>query len=327
MKKTGWGILGTGSIAKLFSRAIKSTDCAYIAAVGSRTAESAEKFAEEFGVPAYGSYEQMVNRGDVDVVYIATPNTYHYEHSMLALKAGKGVMCEKPLTINAKEAGTLILYAKEHGLFFCEAMWPRFFPATDKVREWLKAGVIGDVRLVTVNFGFTAPVNPESRLFKPELGGGALLDIGVYDIAFATMVMGSDPPDSIYGGAYICETGVDGVTSVILNYGTSIVSLNCGLVTNLNNHAVIYGQNGRIEISDRFWAPVKAQYYRGGELAETYEHPYECNGYEYEIKETARCLNEGLTESPYMTCKDSLNVMKIMDEVRNQIGLKYPGEK
>lgn len=328
MKKVKWGILGTGRIAGLYADALKyCTDCAEITAVGSRTYDNALKFAEKYNIPnVYGNYEEFVQCPDVDVVYIASPNTYHYEHSMMALKAGKGVMCEKPLTISADQAKSLIDYSYEHGLFFCEAMWSRFFPCEQKVREWIDNGEIGEVRLVNAHFGFNAPVNPESRLFKPELGGGALLDLGVYNTAFATFVFGEEMPISITGTAYKCSTEVDAVTAVTLQYPHGLASLNCGIVCNMINRGIIYGHSGRIEV-DRFWASDRVKLIKYGGADEiSFECKYECNGYEYEIREAARCINEGLIESPFMTHRASLHVMAIMDEVRRQIGLKYPDE-
>ena len=327
MKKVRWGILGTGRIAGLFSDALKyCADCAEITAVGSRTYENASKFAAKYDIPnIYGSYEELVACPDIDVIYIASPNNLHYEHSMMSLVAGKGVVCEKPLTISAAEAVSLIDYATAHGLFFCEAMWSRFFPAARKVREWLDNGVIGDIRLVTVSFGFNAAVNPASRLFSPELGGGALLDMGVYTIAFATLAYGAESPDKITGIAYKCETGVDGVTTVSLQYPTGTAALNCGIMSSMVPVGIISGTKGRIEV-DRFWASDKAKLTVFGADEEKFECPYECNGYEYEIRGVARCLDEGLLESPCMTHKDSVNLMEIMDEVRVQIGLTYPNE-
>ena len=327
MSKIRWGILGTGRIAGLYADALKyCTDCAEITAVGSRTYENAAKFAEKYDIPnVYGSYAEFVECPDVDVVYIASPNTSHYEHSLMALKAGKGVLCEKPLMINAAEAIDLIEYARERNLFFCEAMWSRFFPCERKVREWLDDKLIGEIRLVSSDFGFNAPVNPESRIFKPELGGGALIDMGVYTIAFATMVYGDEAPLAIKGTAYMCETGVDGVTNVSLQYPNGVASLSCGVVCGMPNRGVIHGHSGRIEF-DRFWASDRVKLIRYGKEDEVFECPYECNGYEYEIREVARCIDNGLIESPYITHKGSVNIMNIMDEVRRQIGLIYPDE-
>lgn len=330
INKVRWGILGTGRIAGLYADALRyCTDCADITAVGSRTYANAEKFAKKYNIPninIYGSYDELVECPDVDVIYIASPNTYHYEHSMMALKAGKGVLCEKPLTISAKEAIALIEYAREHNLFFCEAMWSRFFPCEQKVREWIDNDMIGEVRLVNANFGFNAPVNPESRLFKPELGGGALLDLGVYNIAFATMVYGEEMPLAIDGTAYKCETGVDAVTAISLQYPNGLASLNCGIVCNMINRAIVYGHKGRIEV-ERFWASDKVRLIKYDSSDEVvFDCPHECNGYEYEVREVARCITHGLIESPYITHQDSINIMTIMDKVRDQIGLKYPNE-
>jgi predicted dehydrogenase len=330
-----WGILGTGRISRLFTSALNY--CAEhdvtdhpvtVSAVGSRTKESADNFAAEYSIPhAYGSYEELAAAPDVDIIFVGTPNPFHYENAKLALEAGKGVLCEKPFMLNAAEAAELIAYARAKGLFFCEAMWTRFFPAADKIREWLADRVIGDIRLVTANFGFNARVTNDSRLFNLGLGGGALLDVGTYDIAFATMVYGPDAPRSIAASAYFADTGVDAVTSVTLGYGSGLASLNCGVVASLRNNAVIYGSGGVIEIPDSFWSPHTVLLNAGRDRHEVFECKYEFNGYEYEVREMARCFAAGLTDSPLMTLADSLNTMKIMDESRRQIGLVYPNEK
>lgn len=328
MNKVKWGILGTGRIAGLYADALKYCgDSAEITAVGSRTYENAKKFADKYDIPnIYGNYEEFVKCSDIDVVYVASPNNMHYEHSMMALKAGKGVLCEKPLTLSADEAIALINFARANNLFFCEAMWSRFFPCERKVREWIDNDEIGEVRLVNANFGFNAPINPDNRIFNLELGGGALLDLGVYNIAFATFVYGEEMPIIIDGTAVKCETGADVVTAVSLQYPTGLATLNCGVTCNMVNKAVVYGHKGRIEV-ERFWATDKVKLIKYGDSDEiTYDCPYECNGYEYEVREVARCINNGLIESQYMTHQDSINVMKIMDEVRRQIGLKFPNE-
>lgn len=323
MNKIRFGILGTGRIAGLFAQAIiHASECASLTAVGSRTHETAVQFAQTYNVRhAYGSYDELINCADVDVVYIATPNTLHYENSMAALKAGKAVLCEKPLTMNAAEAKALIEYARSKKIFFCDAMWSRFFPAAIKIREWLP--LIGDIRLVTANFAFQAQVNPASRLFAPELGGGSLLDLGVYNVAFATLAYSGEMPSDIKAAAYICETGVDGIASVSLKYDTGVASLNCGLILNMQRNAAIYGSLGSILIPDRFWAPEHVELNVYGKTTESFDCAKECNGMEYEVREVARCMNEDLIESPFMTHADSIIVMSILDEARRQIGLDY----
>ena len=220
-----WGILGTGSIAKQFARGLADTPDAVLQSVGSRTQDSADAFGEAFSVPTrHASYEALANDPEVDAIYVSTPHPFHKDNSILCLQAGKAVLCEKPFTINAAEAKAVVEVARARGVFLMEAMWSRFFPAMQQVKKWLDEKAIGEVRLVNADFGFRAGINPEGRLFNPALGGGALLDVGIYATSFASFVLGPHPT-RIESMANIGETGVDEQNAVILGYDNGAMAL------------------------------------------------------------------------------------------------------
>ena len=214
-----WGILGPGRIANSFAKGLKSLPDASIVAVGSRSKERADTFAREYGIAkSYGSYQELANYPEVDIIYIATPHPNHKESALLCLKAGKAVICEKPFTVNAAESEELIKFAREQKLFLTEAMWTRYLPASIKVRELLSAGIIGDIKIVKADSGFICGWDTKSRLLNPELGGGALLDIGVYPISYASMIFNAAEPIKIVSIANIGVTGVDEDFSTIIGY-------------------------------------------------------------------------------------------------------------
>ncbi|ASA25955.1 Gfo/Idh/MocA family protein [Paenibacillus donghaensis] len=325
--KVKWGVLGTGWISHQFV-----TDLAHAAngvayAVGSRSLESAEKFATDHGVPvAYATYEELVNDPEVDAVYIGTPHPLHKDNALLALRAGKAVLCEKPFTVNSAELEEIAAYAKHNKLFLMEAMWSRFIPAIAKVREWIAAGRIGEVRLVKADLGFRADWNPEGRLLNPKLGGGALLDVGIYPISFASMVLGPHP-EQIHSTVHIGETGVDEHFSLLLSYGGGVTaSINGGVRLNLLNEAYIFGTEGHIMVPGTLVNPTKAVLHSADGVTETFEEQRESIGYAYEAEEVGRCLEAGLTESPVITLDESVAILKLLDRVRGQWGLVYPGE-
>lgn len=321
-----WGILGTGGIASAFARDLEFAKNTEKLAVGSRTKESAEKFAEEHGIArAYGSYEELVQDPDVDAIYIATPHPFHKENAMACLRAGKAVLCEKPFTINSGELEEVIQFAREQKLFLMEAMWTKFLPPILKVREWIDSGEIGEVLMVKADFGFRAPWEPERRLLNPALGGGALLDVGIYPVTFATMIFGTNP-ENILSTAHIGETGVDEQFSILMSYPSGkTATLNGAFRIDLTNEAHIYGTEGSIRIPS-FHSAKSACLYKNGEEAETFKDDRQSAGYAFEIEEVGRCLNQGLLESPVVPLDESLKIMKLMDEIRGQWGLKYPGE-
>ena len=212
-----WGILATGSIAHKFATGIAALDDAEIVAVGSRSREGADKFADEFDIPdRHDSYEALAADPDVDAIYIATPHSLHKENMLTCLAAGKAVLCEKPFAINAREAREAIDFARERGIFLMEAMWTRYIPLMVEVRRMVADGMIGDLRMITGDFGYRAGFNAERRTFNPALGGGALLDVGIYPLSLASMLLGK--PQRIASMAELGETGVDEQSAMILGY-------------------------------------------------------------------------------------------------------------
>ncbi len=323
---THWGILGTGNIAKQFARGLADTPDAVLQAVGSRSQESADGFADEFDVPTrHPSYQALANDPAIDAIYISTPHPYHKDNSILCLEAGKAVLCEKPFTINATEAQAVVDVARAKGVFLMEAMWSRYFPAMIKVREWLDEGAIGDVRLVSADFGFRAGVNAAGRLFNPALGGGALLDVGIYVTSFASFVLGPHPT-RIQSLANIGETGVDEQNTILLGYENgAMATLTSAVRTSTLHEAHIVGTDGTISIPTHFWKAEKAVL-KAGEREEEVNIKPMGNGYNYEAAEVGRCLNEGLLESPTMPLDETIALMKILDAIRADWGLKYPME-
>jgi len=313
-----WGILGTGNIAHRFAKGLSVISDAELIAVGSRSSERADKFASEFHIPhRHGSYFGLANDPDVDVVYVATPHPFHREHSILCLRAGKAVLCEKPLAINAQEAREMVECARESGQFLMEAMWTRFLPVIVKVREWLADGAIGEVRMLTADFGFRSGWNPEGRLLNPKLAGGALLDVGIYTVAMASMVF-SGPPSRIVSMVHVGETGVDEQSAMILGYDAGqLALLSCAVRTSTPQEARIMGTEGSIHIPN-FWHATSAKLYAAGKDAAQVDMPFEGNGYNYEAVEVMRCLRAGKLESDIMPLDESLSIMATMDQIRAQ---------
>lgn len=325
--KLKWGIISTGGIAETFVKDLAFSKRGTAYAVGSRSLESAKAFAGRLNIPhAYATYEELVNDPKVDAVYIGTPHPFHKENALLALRAGKAVLCEKPFTLNAGELEEVVAAARESGRFLMEAMWTRFIPAIVQTRQWIAEGMIGDPRLVKADLGFRAGWDPEGRLLNRSLGGGALLDVGIYTVSFASMIFGPEP-EEVFSTVKIGETGVDEHYSVLLSYGDGrTASLNGGIRLNMENAAAIYGTEGRIELPASFNDTRSAVLYRNGEEPVTFTDDRKAAGYAFEADEVARCLEEGLTESPVMTLDESLGIMRLLDRIRKPWGLVYPGE-
>jgi predicted dehydrogenase len=327
MKDTlNWALAGTGGIANRFLEGLKATDGQAVAAV-SRNRERAEKFAILNGIDkAYDNYNQMLEDPAVDIVYIGTPHSTHKDLTVRALGAKKAVLCEKPAAINAGELEQMIRAARENNCFFMEAMWTRFTPPLVKTREWLAQGMIGDVKMVQANFGFNAEFNPEGRLFNPALGGGALLDAGIYPVSLISMVFGGKEPESIKSQVYLGETGVDEETAAILCYGgPRIAHAATSIRTHLVNDAWIYGTHGKIHIPNFIWAHT-ANLLVDGKDPHHYEPEFISNGYNYEAYHVMQCIREGKTESGIMPWNESMVQMKTMDTIRSQWNFKYPSE-
>ncbi len=321
-----WGILGPGSIANRFAEGAHALPDARLIAVGSRDRSRADAFADKYGIPnRHGSYESLVQDPDVDVIYVATPHNFHHEHSLLALNAGKPILCEKPFTINEGEARDVMELARAKRLFAMEAMWTRFFPAMYRVRELLSQGAIGNPKIVYADFGFRGKFDPKGRLFNPDLSGGALLDVGVYTVSFASMVLGE--PARIAGLAALGETGVDEQAGMVFGYANGAQAvLSTSIRANTPHSAAIVGEEGTITIHPSWWKPDRLTVSSSDQADEEVHLPYESTGFNYEAAEVARCLRAGKLESDIMPLNESLAIMRTMDTLRSQWGLRYPME-
>ncbi|MFR8317680.1 MAG: Gfo/Idh/MocA family protein [Catenibacillus sp.] len=323
-----WGIIGTGGIATKFADTLNAmTDdvCAY--GVASRNYGNAYHFAKAHHVrQAYESYERMLSDNQIQAIYIATPHPCHVEHAAAAMKAGKHVLCEKPVAMNANQVQYLIDVAYDHNVFFMENMVTRFLPTTHQVRQWINDGEIGEVRFVEGHFGFPAQGFPKSRWFNKDLGGGALLDVGIYPVNYATMILGYDIED-IQTMAYIGEAGTDEHHTITLSYrgGRRLASLSASVVSDTGNGAVISGEYGKIVI-DHFTAGQRVVLYRNFKEPEVAFFPHEVNGFEYSIREAAACIKDKELESSRLPWVVTLENMRIMDRIRKMWGLKYPCE-
>jgi len=322
-----WGIIGTGSICTSFAEALAMVPEAKLMAVGSRSKEKSKEFGEKFNIPhRHGTYEALVSDPEVDAVYVGTPHTFHMENTILALKAGKHVLCEKPFCINATQAAKMIKLARDKKLFLMEAMWTRFFPVMSKVREWLRAGHIGEPRLVAADFGFRAGFDPKTRIFDPALGGGALLDVGVYAISFASMALGG-AVGRIASMANLGKSGVDEESAFILGFpGGKLAVLYSAVRLTTPWNGLILGTEGKIEIESPFWCPKVAKL-EAGQTKIKFENDYQGRGDQFMAAEVTRCLRDGKLESDIMPLDESLAIMKTMDKIREQWKLKYPMEK
>lgn len=321
-----WGVIGPGKIAHKFAEGLQVVDDAVLYAVGSRSQERAVGFAEKYGASqSYGSYEALVSDPEVDGIYIATPHRFHHENALLCLDAGKPVLCEKPLTVNASQAKELIETARAKDLFLMEALWTRFLPIYRCVREWLDAGAIGEVRLLVSTFCFQPPRDPEHRTLNHELAGGALLDIGVYNVAISQWVYGVSPQSFTVQG-YLGETNVDELLAVSMRYGEIATSqFTCGFVVKAVNDFYIYGTEGHIRIHPMFWGATQATLVTQ-ERELTVTEPFRANGFEYQTEEAMRCIRDGEFESPIMPHAHTLSNMELMDGIRAEIGLRYSFE-
>lgn len=310
-----WGIIGTGGIASTFAADLEFTDSGTVAAVGSRRAGSADAFADRFGIPGrHAGYEALVAHPEVDAVYVATPHPMHHHDALLALRAGKHVLVEKPFTMTAAEAEELVAEARARGLFLMEAMWARFLPHMREVQRLLADGALGEIATVHADHSQWFAEDAEHRLFAPELGGGALLDLGVYPVSFASMVLGE--PDRVAAIADPAFTGVDAQTSILLGYASGAHAvLNCTLRALGPTRAAIVGTEARIEIDGAFYQPVAFTLIpREGEPQRMFDPPDE-GGLRHEADEVARCLGEGLLESPLMPLDETVAIMRTMDAV------------
>lgn len=319
-----WAILGPGRIAGMFASDVRALPGTELVAVASRTAENARAFAAEHGIPrAHGSWQQLADDPGVDVVYVATPHAAHHAAAALMLAAGKAVLCEKPLALSAGQAADLAARARQQGTFLMEGMWTRCLPAIRRLTAMISAGAIGEPRLLAADFGIRVPADPANRLWIPALGGGALLDVGVYLVSLARLILGA--PAGVTASAELTAEKIDATTAVTLSHGSgAVAALACSMVTDSPRTAAISGTEGRIVIPRRFYAAASFELWRGETLVERVHAPYIGHGLAHEVAEVMRCLGAGLTESPLMPPGESTAVLGTMDQVRAQTGVDYP---
>ena len=321
-----WGIIGCGGIAHAFADAIALVSDAELVAGASRTPGRAAEFAAEYPpMRAYTDYESLVSDPDIDAIYVSTTHNFHHENVTLALNAGKHVLCEKPITINAEQLERLISIAREKDLFLMEAVWTRFLPGIAKVKEILSSGVIGDPNLVSAVFGIDRDTDPEHRLLNPDLAGGALLDLGIYPLTFAHLVFDS-LPEQTASLAYLGPTGVDESSGYLLRFpGGKMAVLASTCKQRQSEEASIYGKQGVIRV-DNFYHPSFI-HVEVGDDRKTYDVRYPSSGFQYEIQEATTCILEGKRASDVLPPEESLRMMRLMDSFRESWGFRYPEER
>lgn len=317
------GIIGAGWIAHKMSLGIAPLKDIEVYAIASRSIEKAKEFATEHNIPAaYGSYEEMLDDPEVDLVYIATPHSHHFAHAMLALEHGKPVLVEKAFTANAKQAEILIETARSKGLFITEAIWTRYMPLSHKIREIMESGIIGDPRIITATLCYM--MEHKERIVRPDLCGGALLDLGVYALNFARMYFGTDIVKTV-SNCHLGPTGMDMHESISLSYADGrMANLQSGALCLNDRQGIISGTEGYIRV-DNINCPEVVEVYRNYELVARFTRPEDMiNGYEYQVIEAKRCIESGLTESPMMPHEETISIMKQMDALRKEWGVLYP---
>lgn len=318
-----WGILATGNITVKFANTInqmnRNGEPQELTACASRTLKRAKEFAETYGIPkAYGSYEAMMNDPEVEAVYVATPNNMHFDNCKMCLNAGKHVLCEKPFTVTRAEAEELYALAEEKHLFIMEGFWIRFLPALQKMQELIRNGEIGEVLWARSDYGFVAKGARRVRKFRPELAGGAMLDIGIYNLGFIRMAMEDEQPESFASSFRMSEYGTDDFSTVLLRYpsGKSATITTC-IGINMPRQAAIYGSQGAIYLDD-FQHADRLRVCPAEKEAYTLEFPIEMGGFEYEVREAERCIRSGMTTSDILKKEDTLEILELMQQLLEQ---------
>ena len=320
-----WGILGPGGIARAFAKDLQLLEGHEVAAVGSRTLSNAQEFAKTFGGTAYGSYEELVADPTVDAIYVATPHPSHKENVITALNAGKPVLCEKPFAVNAHEAREMVAAAEKNGVALMEAMWARFLPHYADVREIIASGVLGQILTVQADHGQRLADRNIPRLVEPSLAGGALLDLGIYPVSFAHMILGN--PAKITASAVLTDKGVDAQTSMIFDYADGAQAiLTTTMIEQTPCRAVVAGVNGWLEIDRTFYNPTSMRVVLFDGSVTQYPHTYTGHGLREQAEAFKKLVQSGKNQSEILTWKDTVDIMGTLDAVRSQIGLRYPFE-
>ncbi|MDA3931316.1 MAG: Gfo/Idh/MocA family oxidoreductase [Tenericutes bacterium] len=322
------GIIGAGNIAKKFSEAVNNSQLidGELHAIASRSIEKAEIFKNQHNIKkAYGSYEELYKDKDIDLIYIATPHVFHYDQMMDALDYNKNILCEKPFTINAKLAEKVFKKAKEKNVFIMEAMWTRFLPVIQEVKKQVDNGIIGKIELLEADFCFN-PNNPiEHRLYQLKLGGGALLDVGIYPITFANIFMSE--PKNIESTVKMYKTDVDASETIEYQYDEGKAILRAAINEERPLLATIKGTKGKIVIEGLHETESAKVYDINNNLIKHIEIPHDVNGFEYEIKEAIDCIKAGKLESDNVSHEVTLSILKQMDQIRDSWNFYYPQEK
>jgi dihydrodiol dehydrogenase / D-xylose 1-dehydrogenase (NADP) len=326
-KKIRWGIIGCGTIAHRFAHDLAYSKHGCLAAVASRKTAKAKQFAEQFKIARfYGSYEQLANDRDIDAVYVATPHSFHMNDTLMAIDAGKAVLCEKPFAMNARQVRRMEDAAAKKGVFLMEGMWTRFFPAVRLLNQWLAEKKIGDVFSLHAEFGFRFNFGPEHRLLNLKLGGGALLDLGIYVVSFASMVFGRQP-DQIKTTVHYAKTGADDQSSLLFQYPDGkMATLSCSSRILMEQRVCIYGSQGMIRVVPDFFHPSCISLVQEGKREISKKFPHPGLGFQYEADHVAECIMKGKLQSQIMPLQESLDIIKTMDKIRKQWHLKYPNE-
>jgi len=319
-----WGIVGTGKIAGKFAEDLQLLENAVLYGVASRSKERAKTFAHKHrAIHFFDSYEGLAKCGKLDAVYVATPHTVHCENTLLYLENKVPVLCEKPFAMNARQVQQMIIAACQNDTFLMEALWTRFIPTTQKVLDFIEAGAIGDIKMLKADFGFKAPFLPDGRLFKRELGGGALLDVGLYPVFLALMLLGK--PRQINAMASFGPTNVDESCAMLFQYpNDAIAILDASVVVKTNTEAFIYGDKGTLHLPARFHHPAKLEVNIYEEKGFEISIPYKGNGYYHEAMEVMECVAAGKKESDRFPLKSSLELIETLDAVRKEAGIVYP---
>lgn len=324
--KIKWGIMATGGIAHQMVQSLVDCNEAEVVAVASRSLDRAEQFGSTWNIPRrYESYQALAADSNVDVIYIATPPAFHYDNMLTCLKHGKHILCEKPFTLTAKDADEIFAVAKQKNLFVMEAMWMAFFPAISQAKQWVSEGQVGEIRSIQADFSINVPYDPQHRLYDPKLGGGALLDLGIYPLTFAILFLGF--PKKYTSDAQLADTGVDVLDALVLSYeNQAMASLICGIVANKPKEAWIVGTEGYIKVHDVFFRPNKLTLCKHGAEPIEHEIPYDSNGYIHEVREVHDCLRAGRLQSDTVSWEHTLKVTELMESIRKQWGVVYPGD-
>lgn len=318
-----WGILGPGNIAGKFAAAIRHVEGSEVYAVASREREKAEAFAAKYDARViYDNYEELAADNQVDVIYVATPHAFHCEQSIMCLRHKKPVVCEKPMALDLHQVTRMVDAARTNQVYLLEGMWSRFMPATQKMLELVKDDVIGPVQYLRADFGFNAPFDPEGRLYDLKLGGGSLLDVGIYPLFLTTLLLGE--PERVQSIGKLSETGADEYCSMLFQYaGGEIANIFSSITIKTSLTAEIAGPKGRIFLDAPFYKSNLLRLELNNGETQQFEFPHELNGFEFEVREVMKNLRAGELECPLLPLDFSMRMARIMDTVRGQIGVEY----